>query len=97
MRYQHVDKKIPQRSVLLTPPYNVQIGNVGPSYRPKCGLSFFEVFTFFPACSFEARLGQWGHFMSHINGVANDGDRSHYWTILIGSERTSASTGMIIN
>ncbi|XP_072034740.1 uncharacterized protein CG3556-like isoform X2 [Amphiura filiformis] len=42
---------------------------------------------------FEATLGQWGHFMSHINGVANDGDRHHYWTILIGSERVSASTG----
>ena len=49
---------------------------------------------YFSFCiSFEAKLGQWGHFMSHINGVANDGDLHHYWTILIGPERVSAQTG----
>ncbi len=42
MRYQNKDKNIPQRSVLIMLPYNIQIENSGPSY--KCWLSFFEVF-----------------------------------------------------
>ncbi len=41
MRYQHKDKKISQRSVLIMLPYNnIQIENSGPTY--KCGLSFLR-------------------------------------------------------
>ncbi len=42
MRYQNVDVKIPQTSVSIISPYNIQTCNCDPSY--KCGLSFFEVF-----------------------------------------------------
>ena len=41
MRYQHEDKKIPQWSVSIMSPYNIQIENSVPSY--KCRFSFFEV------------------------------------------------------
>ncbi len=41
MRFQHEDKKIPQRFVLIMSPYNIQIEN---SY--KCGLSLFKMFNY---------------------------------------------------
>ncbi len=56
MRYQHVDKKIPQRSVLIMSPYNINIQNSGPSY--KCRLSFFEM------CIMDITLKQY-NIMNH--------------------------------
>ena len=38
-------------------------------------------------------MTDFGNFMTSINGIPNDGVNHTYWTILIGPERESASTG----
>ncbi|XP_071790664.1 cobalamin binding intrinsic factor-like isoform X1 [Asterias amurensis] len=42
---------------------------------------------------FESKMTDFGNFMTSINGIPNDGVKHTYWTILIGPERESASTG----
>lgn len=42
---------------------------------------------------FESKMTDFGNFMTSINGIPNDSVKHTYWTILIGPERESASTG----
>ncbi|XP_038059432.1 transcobalamin-2-like isoform X2 [Patiria miniata] len=45
------------------------------------------------AFSFESKMTDFGNSMTSFNGLANDGVNHRYWSILIGSDRESASTG----